>query len=181
MFQAQLCDAGPPPPKKTKKPKAKASKAKASKAMAKAKAKSKPKAKPAAAAVGKKRSVKPRESGQRKQKQVEKEKKVKLVPEDSPEVLLLGLANSQMPKTWVIASDCSGMCTEGLAASMALPSGVKVVHAYASESCPKKRTPTIKTQLFFLGIVGFQKFVNRWLVLEESVLSGNSSQSWSSQ
>lgn len=52
-------------------------------------------------------------------------------------------------RVWTVASDCSGLCTEGLASKLAFGATqeVKVIHKYASEVCPKKR-PVISLKQF---------------------------------
>ena len=48
-----------------------------------------------------------------------------------------------------VASDCSGLCPEGLAAELATPGfGFKIEHVFASESCPKKRRPDTNQHCF---------------------------------
>ena len=81
-----------------------------------------------------------RKQGSTQKKAVDKRTKVELLPQ-SVAACLRGITPSQPVTVWTVASDCSGLCTEGLASKLAfgLHCEVQVVHKYASESCPKKR------------------------------------------
>ena len=72
-------------------------------------------------------------------KQVTVREKVPLEPELPASQSFCGQAPALPLGTWTVASDCSGLCTEGLASNLTLPD-VKVIHKYASELCPEKRT-----------------------------------------
>ncbi|CAE6969783.1 bsp6IM [Symbiodinium sp. CCMP2592] len=55
---------------------------------------------------------------------------------------LHGCAPMRLPNNVMqVASDCSGLCPEGLAAQLATPGfGFEIEHVFASEICPKKRS-----------------------------------------
>ena len=70
----------------------------------------------------------------------EKPKQLPELPPREPEVQeLLGTGPVSLANKVVkVASDCSGLCPEGLAVELALP-GYKSQHTFASELCKKKR------------------------------------------
>ena len=74
--------------------------------------------------------------------------KVDLIPQ-SVTAYLRGPPPTHPVRVWTVASDCSGLCTEGLASKLAFGATqeVKVIHKYASEVCPKKR-PVISLKQF---------------------------------
>ena len=80
-----------------------------------------------------------RKQGSTQKKAVDKRTKVELLPQ-SVAACLRGITPSQPVTVWTVASDCSGLCTEGLASKLAfdLQGEVQVVHKYASEIYPKR-------------------------------------------
>lgn len=64
----------------------------------------------------------------------------KLADQKPPNPHYMGSPLSVIPMEVSVASDCSGLCTEGLALRLALPLRIKIVHKYASESCTSKRS-----------------------------------------
>ena len=96
----------------------------------------------AKAAASKPRAVKPVTKQVLKKPAAKKaaaKPKVELIPQ-SVRACLSGVPPARPVRVWTVASDCSGLCTEGLASKLAFgPSETKVIHKYASEACPEKR------------------------------------------
>ena len=65
--------------------------------------------------------------------------KCKLLPAQPETVELLNVPRPSSIAKVTLASDCSGLCTEGPAVRVNLPPAVSVEHVYASEIDPKFR------------------------------------------
>lgn len=84
--------------------------------------------------------------------------KTTLLPEQPEAVQLLPVQPPSSMAEVTLASDCSGLCTEGPAARVNLPPAVTVKHVYTSEIEPKFRT------IGLLKIIGI-KFFFRAMIL----------------